>query len=386
MLTENTRFINPMRIAMLGAKGVPAQVAAGGGVERHVDELSRRLAERGHEVTIYVRAHYNQGRRKTWRGCRLVTLSTVRTKHLETFAHVLFASFHALSQGYDIIHYHGVGPSTLAWIPRLFARRSKVVVTFHSRDQFHEKWNLLARMFLAWGEWTAIKFPHKTIAVSHVIQQFCRRLFGAKTVYIPNGVTVSEGPIGTDRLEEMGLRPNGYFFALGRLVPQKAFDLALEAYREVKTDMAFAIAGAPSYDTALEQRLRELATHDKRVHLLGYRRDEDLKQLLAHAYAVIHPSRTEGLSFSVLEAMAHGKLVVMSDIPENLEIIDHAGVSFKTDDREALARVLTWLIQDPLLVKERGARAREVVKRLYSWDSIVTRTERLYASLIKPVK
>lgn len=386
MLTENTRFINPMRIAMIGAKGVPAQVAAGGGVERHVDELSRRLAERGHEVTIYVRAHYNQGRRKTWRGCRLVTLPTIRTKHLETFVSVLLSSFHVLGQGCDIIHYHGVGPSTLAWIPRLFAPRSKVVVTFHSRDQFHEKWNLLARMFLAWGEWTAIKFPHKTIAVSHVIQQFCKRLFGAVTIYIPNGVEIPVGDIGTDRLAHMGLRPNGYFLALGRLVPQKAFDVALEAYKNVPSDIEFAIAGAPSYDVSLQNRLTELARSDRRVHLLGYRSDQDLRQLLAHCYAVVHPSRTEGLSFSVLEAMAHSKLVVMSDIPENLEIIDHAGVSFKTDDREALTRVLAWLVQDPLLVKERGARAREVVKRLYSWNSIVTRTERLYASLIKPVK
>lgn len=374
-----------MRIAMLGAKCVPASVAAGGGVERHVEELSKRLAERGHEVTVYVRSYCNPKRRKSWQGCRLVTLPTIRTKHLETFVHVLLSSCHALFKRYDVIHYHGVGPSTLAWIPRLFASRSKVVVTFHSRDQFHEKWNIFARAYLAWGEWTAVRFPHRTIAVSHVIQQFCRRMYGKETSYIPNGVEIPETEIGADRLEELGLRPNGYFFALGRLVPQKAFDLALEAYRDVPTNIEFAIAGAPSYDMSLLERLERLAKDDPRVHLLGYLHGEDLRQALAHCYAVVHPSRTEGLSFSVLEAMAYGKLVVMSDIPENLEVIDHAGVSFPTDDRAALKNVLAWIAQDPALVKERGARAREVVKRLYSWDMIVKKTETLYASLMNRV-
>ncbi|HWR00066.1 MAG TPA: glycosyltransferase family 4 protein [Candidatus Methylomirabilis sp.] len=371
-----------MRIAMIGAKGVPASMSAGGGVERHIEELSRRLAEHGHDVTIYVRSYNNTLQRKTWKGCRLVTLPTIRRKNFETIVHVLLSTIHAIGRRYDVIHYHGVGPSTLAWIPRVFAPRSKVVVTFHSQDKFHEKWNIVARAYLAWGEWTAVRFPHRTISVSHVIQQYCRRMFDAEIVYIPNGVDVPTEVPGTDRLEGMGLRPNGYFLGLGRLVPQKAFDLALEAYRGVSTPIAFAIAGAPSYDLSLYERLHALAKDDPRVRLLGYRTGEELQQLLAHCYAVVHPSRTEGLSLSILEAMAHGKLVVMSDIPENLEVIDHAGISFKTDDREALRNVLAWLVQDPELVRKRGQRARDIVKRLYAWDTIVAKTETVYAALI----
>ncbi|OGL78212.1 hypothetical protein A3E39_03070 [Candidatus Uhrbacteria bacterium RIFCSPHIGHO2_12_FULL_60_25] len=375
-----------MRIAMIGAKGVPASMAAGGGVERHVEEVSRRLAERGHDVTVYVRSHYNPERRTSWNKCRLVTLPAWRHQYFETIIHVAFSTVHALFQRYDVIHFHGVGPSTIAWVPRVFAPRSRVVVTFHSRDQFHEKWNVIARAYLAWGEWTAVRFPHKTIAVSHVIQQFCRRMYGVETTYIPNGVTVPHGSIGTDRLAEMGLQPNEYLLGLGRLVPQKAFDVALEAFRDVKTDLRFVIAGAPSYDMTLVNRLNALAKLDPRVRLVGYRSGEDLKQLLAHCYAVINPSRTEGLSMSVLEAMANEKVVVMSDIPENLEIIDHAGISFPTDDRDALRNILAWLVQDPALVRERGRRAREIALRLYSWDSIVEKTERLYESLLRSRK
>lgn len=370
-----------MRIAMIGCKGIPATMAHGGGVERHVEQLAPRLAKRGHDVTVYVRPYTNPRRRKAWNGCMLVTLPTIRTKHLEAVVHVFLSTIHALFQKYDLIHYHGVGPSTVAWIPRLFSR-AKVVVTFHSRDQFHEKWNVFARMYLAWGEWTAVRFPHATIAVSHVIQQYCKKMFGASLFFIPNGVTIPSAPIGTDAIEAMGLKPGGYFLSLGRLVPHKAFDIAIEGYRKVRTDLNLAIAGDAGYDTRYAERLIALSERDPRVRLLGFRTGIELEQLLAHCYALIHPSRSEGLSVAVLEAMAHGKVVIMSDIPENLELLDHSGIKFKTDDVEDLAHVLAEAVGSPEVMIARGNHAREYVRERYQWDAIAEHTELAYRSLL----
>jgi glycosyltransferase involved in cell wall biosynthesis len=372
-----------MRIAMIGSKGIPATLAHGGGVERHVEELATRLAARGQDVTVYVRTRYNPTGRKTYQGCKLVTLPTVYRKNFEAIVHVFSSTFHALFQHYDIIHYHGVGPSTLAWIPRVFAPKSRVVVTFHAHDKDHEKWNAFAKLYLAWGEWTAVRFPHATISVSHVIKHFCKQMFDANVYYIPNGVDVPDAHVATDRVKKMGLRPNGYLLSLGRLVPQKAFDLALEAYRDVDTEIEYAIAGEAAYDQGYVTRLYDLAAQDPRVHMLGYVTGENLRQLLAHSYAVVHPSRSEGLSMAILEAMSYGKVVVMSDIPENREVVDHSGVAFPVNDKHALRDELEWLVRDPLLVKERGERSLEVVRRLYSWEAIVRNTEFLYVSLLK---
>jgi glycosyltransferase involved in cell wall biosynthesis len=372
-----------MRIAMIGSKGIPATLAHGGGVERHVEELSTRLVEEGHSVTVYVRTRYNTSKRKTWKGCKLVTLPTIYRKNFEAIVHVFLSTIHALSQGYDIIHYHGVGPSTLAWIPRVFAPKARVVVTFHSHDKDHEKWNAFAKAYLAWGEWTAVRFPHATISVSHVIKQFCKQMFEMDVTYIPNGVEIPDTHVAANHVEKMGLRPNGYLLSLGRLVPQKAFDVALEAYRDVDTVIEYAIAGEAAYDQGYTKLLKDLATRDERVHMLGYVSGEVLQQLLAHAYAVVHPSRSEGLSIAILEAMSYGKVVVMSDIPENREVVDHSGVAFPVDDKHSLRSVLSWLVQDPVLVRERGERSRSVVRQLYSWDAIVRKTELLYLSLLK---
>lgn len=373
-----------MRIAMIGAKGIPVEAGLSGGIERVVEELSVRLVERGHHVTVYVRPYANPQKRKAWNGVRLRTVACLRVRYVETISHVFLSTIRALRDRHDIFHFHGVGPSTLAWIPRIFAPKSKVVVTFHARDRFHELRHPLARFYLTLGEWTAVRFPHATIAVSRVIQNFCKEQFHKDVAYIPNAVEVpAHVHPNPEHVRGMGLQPGGYFLAMGRLVQFKAFDVAVKAFRGVKTDMMFAVAGAAGYDHAYARRLLREAGKDHRVRFLGFQSGEDLKQLVLNAYALIHPSRIEGMSLSVLEAMAAGKLVIMSNIPENREIADHSAVCVPLDDARALQEAMQWAIQDPAMVKERGERARRYVTTHYAWEPVVRETETVYRLLMK---
>ncbi len=373
-----------MRIAMLGCKGLPAATALGGGVEMHVEELATRLAARGHDVVVYVRPYANPQRLTMWRGVRLVTLPTIQTKHFDAIVSTLLATLHAIFQAYDIIHYHGVGPSTMAWLPRLFKPRAKVVVTFHSQDRFHEKWGWFARTYLTLGEFTAVAFPHITIAVSHTIERFCQRKFGTAVKYIPNGVKAVETRPGNAALQQFGVAPKQYFFTLSRFVPHKAVEDVIQAFAGVKTDMKLLIIGwaAPS-EAAYVAALKRLAAQVPRVVLAGRQTGRSLDQLIANGYAMLHASRSEGLSVSILEAMARGKCVLASDIPENLELMQAAGTSFRVGDIPDLRQKIQWLIDHPRLVAACGQQARELVKRSYSWDSIVRATEEVYASLVR---
>ncbi|MFA5935236.1 MAG: glycosyltransferase family 4 protein [Patescibacteria group bacterium] len=370
-----------MRIAMIGVKGIAASSVQGGGIERHVEMLAERLAARGHRVTVYVRPYGNPERRKTWSGVRLVTIPTLRNKYLDTILYTFLATLRVLTAKADVIHYHGVGPSTLSWIPRLLKPYARVFVTFHSRDRYHEKWGLFARAFLAFGEWSACNFPHRTIAVSHGIELFCKQMYGRDAIYIPNGVEIPKGETGTSYLKELELEPNEYVMTLGRLIPIKAHEDAIKAFREIDTKKKLLIVGEPSmYDTPYHLMLEQLAAKDPRVVLMGFRGGEELKQLLAHCYCMIHPSRIEGLSVAILEAMSYGKLIVMSDIPANRELVDHSGIAFPQGNISKLRDALQWVLSDPILVKIRGERAREIVKKLYSWDRIIRRIEAEYAS------
>lgn len=368
-----------MRIAVVGAKGIPVEAGLSGGIERVVEELTSRLVQRKHKVAVYVRPYANQSRRSAWQGVQLITLPCIRLRYIETISHVFLSLIHACFGKYDIIHIHAVGPSTLAWIPRLFARRAKVVVTFHARDQFHELNHPVAQAILRWGEWTATHWAHATIVVSQTLQDVVRKEFHRHATFIPNAVSIPIiTGVKTDRVKALGLEPGKYLLAMGRLVQFKAYDVAFRAYKDIDTSMPFAVAGARGYDLQYAAKLERMAAKDHRIRLLGFKSGEDLHQLIAHAYAIIHPSRIEGMSLAVLEGMAYGKLVIMSDIPENREIADHSALCVPVGNVQALKEVIQLAIQDPALVRARGTRAREFVTNHFSWEPVVEQTEALY--------
>ncbi|MEK7606965.1 MAG: glycosyltransferase family 4 protein [Patescibacteria group bacterium] len=372
-----------LRIAMIGQKAVPFY--RDGGVERHVEELSTRLAERGHDVTVYVRPRYVATSDDIWRGVRLRRLPSVPTKHLDAWSHTLFSSVHVVGSGADIIHYHSVGPSTLAFLPRLFARRAKIVSTFHSIDRFHKKWGAFARTYLSFGEWAATHFPHATIAVSESIQKYCRERFGKEVAYIPNGVSIV--PVsGSGELARWGLEPGKYIIAVARLIRHKGLHYLVEAFKRIpdtiKGEMKLVIVGAPSYTSDYEFYLKNLAAEDHRIIFTGYQTGEALNQLYAHSLFYVHPSEAEGLAITILEAMSFGKCVLMSDIPENLEARDHSGIAFASGNVEDLQEKMTSLINHPEITRERGKKAMDFIRQKFEWEKIVDQIESLYLDLV----
>lgn len=369
-----------MRIAMIGQKGIPV-TELGGGVERYVEGLATRLAARGHEVMVYVRPHIVPERVKRYKGVTLVHIPSIPTKHLDTITHTFLATLDVLFQKADVIHYHGVGPSTFAWIPRIFAPRAKVVVTFHSQDRFHKKWGLFARLYLSLGEWTAARIPHATIAVSEIIARYCRRALGAKRVaYIPYAVSVRHTR-ATDKLKKWDIAPNHYILAVARLVRHKGIHTLIEAYHGVPTDMKLVIVGAPSYTDDYLEYLKTLAAERPNIIFAGFQGGEALAQLFSHAYLYAHPSESEGLSNTILEAMSYGKCAVMSDIPENIAAVDHVGVAFRSGNVHDLRKKLAYLLAHPEVVAHKGSRGREYVARHYDWDTLADKVEALYERL-----
>lgn len=361
---------------MIGQKGLPPRKDSGG-IERHVDELARRLVGLGHEVVAYVRPRFTEARRTDHEGVVLKRLPSIPTKHLDTATHVFLASIAAVFARADVIHYHGVGPATFTWIPRLFAPGAKVVVTFHSIDRFHKKWGWFARAYLRFGEWAAVRFPHRTIAVSRSIQRYCRERYGADVAYVPNGAVIGPYP-GDDLLVQWGLGKEGYVFTAARLVPQKGIHFLIEAYRGIETTKKLVVAGTASLGDEYGAYVKRMGEGDSCVVFVGFQEGRALAQLYANAYVYVHPSEAEGLSISILEAMSAGRCVLVSDIPENVESIDHSGLSFANADVRDLREKLTSLVNHPEIVAERGAKAKAWVGTEYDWDRITAETMKVY--------
>ena len=171
----------PLRIAMIGQKGLPATY---GGVEHHVEELGARLAARGHDVTVYCRRNYTTDHRVTYRGMTLRYVPTVATKHLDSIVHSAVSTLDTLRRRYDVIHYHAVGPGLLSPVARTVSG-AKVVQTIHGLDADRGKWQSGARSVLQAATWMSAHAPHATVVVSRTLQSHYLRTLGCDAVYIP---------------------------------------------------------------------------------------------------------------------------------------------------------------------------------------------------------
>lgn len=370
-------YTNAMRIAYIGQKGI-ARSERSGGIETRVFEVATRLQRRGHQVAVYARKKRSEGTPSFVEGVRMYYVPTIYTKHLEAILHTFLSSFHAVFKGFDIYHYHGVGPSTLAWIPRLLRPRARVVVTFHAQDKLQKKWGWFARRFLSFGERTALQFPHATICVSHALQVYARDRFKKTCVFIPNGAEAVP-TTSTSALMAFGLQAKRYWLAVGRLTAAKELPFLIEAFRAVDTEMKLVIAG----DGEEKSKIASLSKEDGRIVLLGFQPQDIINQLYANAYAFVQASSSEGLPLSVLEAMSFGLLPVVSNIAGHQEAIHGAGQTFPIGDKAALSGLISHLIRHPEIVAEKGEEAAAIIETSFNWGSIVDSIEDVYLSLMK---
>lgn len=370
----------PLRIAMIGQKGLPATY---GGIERVVSETGSRLADRGHEVTVYTRRSYGAPPASPYLGMNVVPAPTIACKHLDAIVHSAASTLMALAHRHDVVHYHAIGPGLLAPLPR-YLSPSKVVLTVHGLDHERSKWGSGARTVLQLAHWLSGRVPDQTVVVSQTLREHYVQRFDNDVAYIPNGVQAPSAN-ASSHVETLGLRPGAYLLFVGRIVPEKAPDRLIEAYRALPGNLQLAIVGDSSWTDEYTQRVRELAAADPRVVLTGYRYGAQLAALYEHAAVFVQPSSVEGLPLTLLEAISHGLPVVVSDIGPHLEVIgpvrDAARTSFRTGDTNDLARALTDVVGGLDAARAAAPNLRSTVLARYDWDLATDLLEEVYLSL-----
>jgi len=362
-----------MKIAIVGTRGVPANY---GGFETCVDEVSRRLVQMGGDVTVYCRKSNVGSSGGSYEGVKLRRLPSIRKKNLDTITHTFLSIIDALPRGFDLFHIYGLGNSIFAPLLRLF--RKEVVVSVDGLEWKRKKWGRFARAWFRLSEFVAVKFATVIVADSMVIHAYYRERFGRDSVFIPYGAYTTRRE-SRDYLKTVGLEGNDYILFVGRLIPEKGVNYLIEAYRGVRTEKALVIVGDDPYNREYVRKLKDMA--DERVRFLGYVYDESYVELCSHAYLYVQPSELEGTSPALLAGMGFGNCVVVNGIPENLETIGDAGVSYPINDVEALTEILQHLIEHPDEVEAYKKKAVERITNRYNWDRIAEATDELYGSL-----
>ena len=363
-----------MRIAILGTRGIPANY---GGFETFAQELSTRLVQRGHDVTVYCRrANYPEPLAE-YQGVRLITLPTIHTKSLDTLSHAFLSSLHVLLQRIDIALYCNSATSCFAWIPRL--RRAQVVMNPDGIEWERAKWGWAGKTFYKCSEHLAARIAHRIVSDSNVIREYYREKFGCDSDFVAYGADLIERGTGRELLSEFGVRPEGYFLFVSRLEPENNAHLVVKAFENVKTDINLVVVGSAPFADDYIRRLTD--TKDRRVIFPGALYGEPYRALRANAYVYVNAMEVGGTHPAILEAMGAGNCVLVSDIAYNAEAVAEAGVQFKSKDVDDCREKMQWLVDHPEQVREFRKQAVERVRTQYNWDDVVSAYEDVFKSL-----
>ena len=362
-----------VRVAFIGGRGVVSKYS---GIESYYEQAGHELARLGHEVTVYCRSYFTPPM-STHNGMRVRRLPTVRSKHLETVVHTLLSTAHAMISDYGVVHYHCLGPALFSFLPRLAGK--KTVVTVQGLDWQRGKWGRIASRILRWGEAAAVSSPDATMVVSRTLQQHYRQQYNRDTIYVPNGATLTPRRFA-GRLSEWDLLSDNYILYLGRFSPEKNCHLLINAFKTLHTGMKLVLAGGSSHTDSYAENLRR---HESdQIRFLPWVSGSDLEELLSNAALFVLPSEIEGLSLALLDAMAAGVCVLTSDIPENNEVVEGAGLTFRRGDQADLERMLDLLIHNPELRHRAAVRARERIQGEYLWPAIAQSIEKAYYNVL----
>lgn len=359
-----------MKIAVIGTRGVPARY---GGFETCAEELGKRLAGLGHDITAYNRARYYPDRPRVHEGIRLAYPPSLPGRALETLSHTFFSILHALFGRYDVFLVFNSATSPLLLLPALF--RKKVALNVDGLEWEREKWNAAAKGWHRFGAWLAARLPATLITDSRTIQAYYRKTFGRETAYIAYGAPVVTGR-NPALLERFGLRPGEYFLQVTRFEPENNPHLTVRAFETVRTDKKLVLVGGSSYPTPYGAEVRR--TRDPRVCFTGFIYNREiLDELLANAFAYVHGNEVGGTNPALLQAMGAGRLVIARDVPYNREVLREAGIYFdkSADD---LRNRMAWALEHAEELAARGERARAIVRNEYDWDRIAADYERLF--------
>ena len=148
----------------------------------------------------------------------------------------------------------------------------------------------------------------------------------------------------------------------------------IDAYKQVDTDVKLVIAGGASHTNDFLEEIKKKASEDDRIIMTGFVQGEELEELYSNCLLYCLPSDVEGMPISLLEAMSYGKMCLVSDIEENVQVIGDLGITFEKSNVKDLKLKLEQTIQSKELVDKHEI--QDYVFEKYDWNEIVNQIKK----------
>lgn len=360
-----------LRIALMGTRGAPARY---GGFETAVDEVGRRLASRGHTVTVYCRTPPGVSRTPEYGGMRLVHLPSVPTKSLETLSHTGVSTLHAL-----LHHRHDVAfvfnSANSPFVPFLQWRGMPVAVHVDGLEWQRGKWGRLGRGYYRRAEQLGVRRADALIADAPGIVDYYAKEFGAPTDHISYGAPVLHD-IGDDRLSELGVASRRFHLVVARMEPENQVEMIVRGYRASNAVFPLVVVGSAPYAHEYTRIVQSLADTDPRIVLAGAVWDQQvLDQLYGHCLLHLHGHSIGGTNPSLLRSAGAGAAIAAYDVRFNRDVIGDEAMYF--DDEKSVVGCVEQAEAEPETMRRLGATLQARIADHYHWDTVAAQYEDL---------
>lgn len=370
-----------------------------GGAERQALKLARQLIKKGVQVTVVTGLwDWGQPRRETIDGVPVHrhftgwSLFNIRgggrvTQYLYMLS--LFLYFFLYRSKYDFIHCHTAmfSAPVVVLAGKFFGKKNLI------RAMASGSWGDIKRLKegeggTIWGtKWMVnqLKDADCVVALNQQVSTELAEIniLPDRVVHIPNGVETESQTVKTD----YQLSDTITITFVGRLHAQKGLDTLLHAFKKVTIDepniqWQLQLLGHGTRRAQYEALAQELAI-DRLVNFVG--QVSSPLEYLQKSDLFVLPSRSEGMSNALLEAMAIGLPCIVTSIPGNEDMIihDQNGLLVPLDNPGELARAIISVVANQQLREKLGRNALDTVSKRYSIDSVAEQYNALYARLLQ---
>lgn len=365
-----------MRIAIAGTRGIPARY---GGFETFAEELSTRLKQRGHSVVVYGRRSFfkDDPDIKEYEGVKLRYAPTIMSKYFETVVASFSTFFSMKRREFDIVLLCNAANSPVSWIGRL--KGIPILINVDGVERKRAKWNSFGKLWYKLGELSTLCFASRIISDAEVIAQYYRDTYNAETEVIAYGASAQKIPPG-EVLKKFNLSTRNYILYVSRLEPENNALGVIRAYNASGLHLPLVIVGDAPYADEYKKQLH--AEAGPGVVFTGYQFGDAYHELQSNCSLYIQATEVGGTHPALIEAMAHGNVIIANGTPENREVLNNCGEFYPVNDFVTLSQIMKSLLSAPAQQEQLRVLAKLRAETLYSWERITDQYEELFNNLI----
>lgn len=371
-----------MKIGMIISTPFPPEE----GIGYYTYNLSKKLIERGHEVTVITRGNTMGVEHFYFDGIEVYKPQFFPVYPFHVHLHKLFLEkfFKQLDRVFEVIHVHS--PLSPPLKPELID--TPVISTVHTsllEDIKHYQVQNLETIgqklttYLVGYPLTMKLIENSSVVttVSSAVAREIQEYYGRTPLILGNGVDES-------KFYPLENKKGGYLLYVGRLDYRKGVIDLIKAAQVLKNNwghIKILIVGKGPLDDIIKVEITK--NNLDNVKLLGHVPWERLLWLYRNAEVFVFPSHYEGLPTVVLEAMSSGLPVVASDIPAHRDVIitGYNGLLSKKGSPESIAENISTVLENERFKKKLGKNARKTIERKFTWSRISRKFEKIYKSL-----